>query len=311
MNNENVIENKVCFSDNNIFKENIFPKNNYIEKKIIKSRNIKNNSGNNENNYKKNKTSDDKINKRNNKFIFRTAGNIMEHNPKNKSNEEITILPKKYISFSCGKKNRPKTLQFLIPLKILKLKNKSACKLKKVPNLNVQKNSKNFLYNNLSPKKISSFEMKGNMEIINTSEIIKISNCSGDNDFEKINTNINSVLNSNIENNIQNLIYQVESTRMKTETKFMKNNQLDSIVEEINEEENDIKRKSKNNCDKVICDNSFSGKKYNSYFSYDIDIKNNMAINSTGISSKFSTGKLTNNIFDIPSDDDNNINYRK
>ena len=185
MNNENVIENKVCFSDNNIFKENIFPKNNYIEKKIIKSRNIVGGSGNDR----------------------------------------------------------------------------------------------------------------------------KISNCSGDNNFEKNNTNINSVLNSNIENNIKNLIYQVESTRMKTENKFTKNNQLDSIVEEINEEENYIKTKSKNKSDKVICDNSFSGKKYNTYLSYDIELKNNIAINSTGISSKFSTGKLTNNIFDIPSDDDNNINY--
>ena len=309
MNNENVIENKVCFSDNNIFKENIFPKNNYIEKKIIKSRNIKNNSRNIENNYKKNKTSDDKINKRNNKVIFRTADNIIEHNSKSISNEEITILPKKYISLSCGKINRPKALKLLIPLKILKLKNKSACKLKKVPNLNVQNNSKNSLYNNLSPKKISFFEMKGNMEIIKKSEIRKISNCSGDNNFEKNNTNINSVLNSNIENNIKNLIYQVESTRMKTENKFTKNNQLDSIVEEINEEENYIKTKSKNKSDKVICDNSFSGKKYNTYLSYDIELKNNIAINSTGISSKFSTGKLTNNIFDIPSDDDNNINY--
>ena len=95
MNNENVIENKVCFSDNNIFKENIFPKNNYIEKKIIKSRNIAGGSGNDENNYKKNKTSDDKLNKRNNKFIFRKADNIIEHNSKNISYEEITILPKK------------------------------------------------------------------------------------------------------------------------------------------------------------------------------------------------------------------------
>ena len=309
MNNENVIENKVWFSDNNIFKENIFPKNNYIEKKIIKSRNIAGGSGNDENNYKKNKTSDDKLNKRNNKFIFRKADNIIEHNSKNISYEEITILPKKYKSLSWGKINRPKTLKLLIPLKILKLKNKSACKHKKVPNLNVQNNSKNSLYNNLSPKKISFFEMKGNMEIIKKSEIRKISNCSGDNNFEKNNTNINSVLNSNIENNIKNLIYQVESTRMKTENKFTKNNQLDSIVEEINEEENYIKTKSKNKSDKVICDNSFSGKKYNTYLSYDIELKNNIAINSTGISSKFSTGKLTNNIFDIPSDDDNNINY--
>ena len=130
MNNENVIENKVCFLDNNIFKENIFPKNNYIEKKIIKSRNIAGGSGNDENNYKKNKTSDDKLNKRNNKFIFRKADNIIEHNSKNISYEEITILPKKYKSLSCGK-IKPKTLKLLIPLKILKLKIKALASIKK------------------------------------------------------------------------------------------------------------------------------------------------------------------------------------
>jgi hypothetical protein len=173
-----------------------------------------------------------------------------------------------------------------------------------------------YSYCNLFPKKISSLEIKGNTEIIATTKVRKISNISENALNDKKNTNINSVLNLSIENNIQNLVYQIELMRMKNENKLIKNIQLDSI-EEVLEDENDLKTKSKNNTDRnkgIFCDNNFiSGMKYNSSFSNEKEMKsnnnNNMAINTTGISTKFGTGKYTNNIFDIPSDEENNINY--
>ena len=60
----------------------------------------------------------------------------------------------------------------------------------------------------------------------------------------------------------------------------------------------------------IYSDNFISGMKYNSSFSNEKEMKNNnMAINTTGMSTKFGTGKYTNNIFDIASDEENNINY--
>ena len=323
MNEENEIEKKISISEKikpfESSEENFNSQNNnYKEITNYKSRNNKKISIINISldHDKKNRTDiNDCRNKKNNKFIFRTSDSQNEYNSTNILNEEITILSEKYISLSCDKIKKPLKKE-LNPLNTNHQKNKkSACNLTQLYNIN-KKTYKINSYHNLSPKLISSLEMKGNTEIIATTKVRKISNSSENEIIDKNNTNTNYVMNLNIENNIQNLINQIDFMTMKNENKFLKNAQLDAI-QEVFEEENDSKTKSKNNMDgineinsdRINYDNFISGKKYNSNFSSERESKNNAIINTTSISSKFGTGIYTNNIFDIPSDGENNINY--
>jgi len=308
MNGSKLIEKKISlikkikpFKD---YEQNINSKNVYKEMKSNKSRNYKRIK------FTKLNISQDKkfrtdinenINKKDNKSIFKTTDN-----PKENNKEELTISSEKYCSVSCDKINTPKKQKFALnPLKPLHQNKKSAGDLTQLMN-------QKYSYYNLMPKKISSLEIKGNTEIIATTKVRRITNASEIALRNKNNTNVNSVLNLNIENNIKNLIYQIELMRMKNENKLIKNIQLDSI-EEVLEDENDLKTKSRNNTDRmkgIYSDNFISGMKYNSSFSNEKEMKNNnMAINTTGMSTKFGTGKYTNNIFDIASDEENNINY--
>ena len=308
MNGSKLIEKKISlikkikpFKD---YEQNINSKNVYKEMKQSKSRNYKRIK------FSKLSISQDKkfrtdinenINKKDNKSIFKTTDN-----PKENNKEELTISSEKYCSVSCDKINTPKKQKFALnPLKPLHQNKKSAGDLTQLMN-------QKYSYYNLMPKKISSLEIKGNTEIIASTKVRRITNSSEIALRNKNNTNVNSVLNLNIENNIQNLIYQIELMRMKNENKLIKNIQLDSI-EEVLEDENDLKTKSRNNTDRmkgIYSDNFISGMKYNSSFSNEKEMKNNnMAINTTGMSTKFGTGKYTNNIFDIASDEENNINY--
>ena len=314
MNGSKLIEKKISlikkikpFNDNS---QNINTKNNYTRIKSKKSRNNKRIKF-----LKINISQDKKFrtdindnndnNKKNDTILFRTSDTQKEYNT-----EGITILSEteKYCSVSYDKIKTPKKIKFeLNPLIPLHQSKKSAGSL-------TQLMTQKYSYCNLFPKKISSLEIKGNTEIIATTKVRKISNLSENALNDKKNTNVNYVLNLNVENNIQNLVYQIDLMRMKNENKLIKNIQLDSI-EEVLEDENDLKTKSKNNTDRnkgIFCDNNFiSGMKYNSSFSNEKEMKNNnnMAINTTGISTIFGTGKYTNNIFDIPSDEENNINY--
>jgi hypothetical protein len=286
------------------YEPNINSKNVYKEIKPNKSRNYKRIKFSKLNIIQDKKFRTDineNANKKDNKSIFKTTDNQKEYNK-----DEITISSEKYCSLSCDKINTPKKIKFeLNPLKPLHQNKKSAGNLTQLMN-------QKYSYYNLLPKKISSLEIKGNTEIIATTKVRRITNASDIALRNKNNTNVNSVLNLNIENNIQNLIYQIELMRMKKENKLIKNIQLDSI-EEVLEDENDLKTKSRNNTDRIkgiYSDNFISGMKYNSSFSNEKEMKNNnMAINTTGMSTKFGTGKYTNNIFDIASDEENNINY--
>ena len=229
----------------------------------------RNTKNNSKNIYKKNKTSLDNDYNQRNNKFIFRTADNKNEHDTKKKLNEEIAIISKKYLSLSYEKINKTKTLQLTPLKTNKQNNKSASDFKEQLNINLQKESKYFSNNNLFPKKLPFFEKSGNMEIIKNSEIIKIPN----------------------------------------EDIFMKNSQLNSIVEEINEEENDIKSKLKNNTVKVFCDDEEEGKKYNSNFSYDKDINYNIAINSTGRSTKFSTGKLTNNIFDIPSDDDNNIIY--
>ena len=321
MNDEYELESEISLSEKiklfNGYEECINSKNDYKIMLPNKSRNTKKLLTINISQDKKNKTDiNDNKSKKNNKFIFRTSDSQSEYNSINILNDEITILSEKFISLSCDKIKKSQKPE-IKPLKTNHHKiQKSACNLNQYYNIS-KKNIKKCSYYNLSQKKISSLEMKGNTEIFATTKVRKISNSSENEVIDKSSTNIKSVLDLNIENNIQNLINLIESMTMKNENKFIKNYQLDSIEEEVFEEDNEDRTKSKNNTDRINeinsdrinYDNLISGKKYNSNFSNEKEIKNNTIINSINLSTKFCTGKCAGNIFDIPSDEENNINY--
>ena len=316
--------------------------NNYSTIKSNKSRNTKKgpkNNKNNENYSKKNKTNIyEKTNKKNNIFIFRTTEEKTKSNLSSILNEEITIISNKYISISCDKiKRRKKLLKNLIPIKNIKPHRKS---FDFTQTINIKNKNDKKLFYNLSKKEIPNTEINGNTEIIANIHVRKISNSSENliNDelnLKKNDTNINHILNLNVENNIMNLIEQIEDIKIKDyenkiliernnysqyqQESILKKIQLDSI-EEVFEEENDSKTKSKNNTDRyneVYNSNVINYEEYNKHiknFSNEKEKKSNNTIDNTGISSRFGTGKNNNNIFDISSEDDNNekniiINY--
>ena len=310
--------------------ENNYSNVNYIIKSSNKSRNMKNNYKNKK--EKKNKTDiNDKRNKKLNMFIFRTIENKTKSNLISLLSDDITVLTKKYISLSCDKIRKRKIL--IEEFNLLKKRelHKKSFDFSQIININEKKSKKN-----LSSKKILTLEINGNTEIISNAKIIKISENSENSENNELNkdkkyTNVNFVLNLNVENNIQKLIDRIQSIDEKSNL-YDKNNinsyqqgnrtkkfQLDSI-EEVFEEENDSKTKSRNNTDRTYDANSKginydNFNKYNITFSNEKEIKNNN-INSTGMSTKFGTGTIkTNNIFDISSgEEDNNdrnqdINY--
>ena len=320
----NIIDNK---------EENNYSNVNYITKSTNKSRNIKNNYKNKK--EKKNKT--DINDKRNKKlYIFRTIENKVKSNLISLLSDEITVLTKKYISLSCDKiRKRKIIIEEIIPLEKRELHTKSF-DFSQIININEKKSKKN-----LSSKKISTLEINGNTEIISNAKIRKISENSENSENnelnkDKKNTNINFVLNLNVENNIQNLIdkiqpmineeksdninsYDKNDINTYQQTNRTKKFQLDSI-EEVYEEENDSRTKSRNNTERTYDANSKginydNFNKYNITFSNEKEIKSNN-INSTGMSTKFGTGTIkTNNIFDISSGEEDNydrnqdINY--
>ena len=313
---------------------------NYLTKKPNKSRNIKKNNKSKKDQDKKNETDiNDKKNKKINIFIFRTSENKLKSNLISILSDDITIVTKKYISSSCDKIKKRKILnEEIIPLKPRELRKKS---FDFSPMINIKEKNTKKIFSN---KKISTMEINGNTEIISTTKIRKISENSDNNsenneiNKEKKFTNINYVLNLDVKNNIKNLVDKV--IPMLNEEKNDENNnnlcekndiglyqqenkfkkfQLDSI-EEVYEEENDSKTKSRNNTDRSYdansnCNNYDNINKYNITFSNEKEIKSNN-INSTGISTKFGTGTgRSNNIFDISSGEEENyerngdINY--
>ena len=298
-----------------IFNEENNNKNNYIQNISNKTRNSKNIININKSLDElsnSNINSENNKNKKNNIILYRTLDNKMNYD----IYEEIIILSKKYISKSCDKVKRPRNIfEDNIPFKKNISRKNSACNLTQKINTSNKKNKNNKKVH-FSHKKIKSFEMKENIEIKATTHIRKISSTSEKIIMDENDTNIDSVLNLNIENNIQNLIYQIELNKIKNAnvSKYIKNNQLDSI-EEVYEEEYDQKTKSKNNNNCRIkeinlkCDNVNSQKNLSPYFSNEQKQLNNNTDNSPGLSTKYSTGKYTNNIFDIPSEEENNTNY--
>ena len=313
---------------------------NYLTKKPNKSRNIKKNNKSKKDQDKKNETDiNDKKNKKINIFIFRTSENKPKSNLISILSDDITIVTKKYISSSYDKIKKRKILnEEIIPLKPRELRKKS---FDFSPMINIKEKNTKKIFSN---KKISTMEINGNTEIISTTKIRKISENSDNNsenneiNKEKKFTNINFVLNLDVKNNIKNLVDKV--IPMLNEEKNDENNnnlcekndiglyqqenkfkkfQLDSI-EEVYEEENDSKTKSRNNTDRSYdansnCNNYDNINKYNITFSNEKEIKSNN-INSTGISTKFGTGTgRSNNIFDISSGEEENyerngdINY--
>ena len=328
------------FNDSINNDENNGSNNNYLTIKTNKSRNIKKGPKNNKENSKKNKTNiHEKTNKKNNIFIFRTTEEKSKSNLSNILNEEITIITNKYISVSCDKiKRRKNLLKELIPIKNDK-KHKKSYDFTQIINIK-DKIDKKQLYN-LSRKEIPNTEINGNTEITTTIHVRKISNSSENlinNEFnsKKNDTNINHILNLHVENNIMNLIEQIEDLQIKDyenkkliernnysqyqQESILKKIQLDSI-EEVFEEENDSKTKSKNNTDRnneIYNSNGINYEDYNKYsknFSNEKERKSYNTIDNTGFSTKFGTGKNNNNIFDISSDEEDNndknivINY--
>ena len=320
--------------------ENNESNNNYLTIKTNKSRNIKKGQKNNKENLKKNKTNIyEKTNKKNNIFIFRTTEEKSKSNLSNILNEEITIITKKYISKSCDKiKRRKKILKELISIKNDK-KHKKSFDFTQIINIKDKIDKKHV--SNLSKKEIPNTEINGNTEIKATIHVRKILNSSENliNDefnLKKNDTNINHVLNLNVENNVMNLIEQIEDIKRKDyenklliernnysqyqQENILKKIQLDSI-EEVFEEENDSKTKSKNITDRtneIYNSNEINYEDYNKYsknFSNEKERKSINTIDNTGFSTRFGTGKNNNNIFDISSDDDDNndknivINY--
>ena len=324
----NILDNK---------EENNYSDINYITKSSNKSRNIKKNYKNKKEQNKKNKTDiNDQKDKKLNIFISKTIENKTKTDLISMLSDEITVLTKKYISLSCDKiRKRTILMEELIPLP-KKEAHKKSFDFSQIININEKKAKKD-----LSSKKISALEINGNTEIISNAKIRKISENSENSENNEINkdkkrTNINYVLNLNVENNIQNLIDKIISIQNVEKSDSInlceKNDistyqqgnrtikfQLDSI-EEVIEEENDSKTKSRKNTDisydaysKGINYDNFN--KYNITFSNEKEIKNNN-INTTSMSTKFGTGSIkTNNIFDISSGEEDNyerntdINY--
>ena len=324
----NILDNK---------EENNYSDINYITRSSNKSRNIKKNYKNKKEQNKKNKTDiNDQKDKKLNIFTFKTLENKTKSDLISMLSDEITVLTKKYISLSCDKiRKRTILMEELIPLTKRKFHKKSF-DFSQIININEKKPKKD-----LSSKKITTLEINGNTEIISNAKIRKISENSENSENNEINkdkkcTNINYVLNLNVENNIQDLIdkiksmpnvekndsinlYEKNDISIYQQGNWTKKFQLDSI-EEVYEEENDSKTKSRNNTD--ITNDAYSKginydnfNKYNITFSNEKEIKNNN-INTTSMSTKFGTGSIkTNNIFDISSGEEDNyerntdINY--